>query len=205
MIGSSLRPGHAQHEHSVPAEPELEAAEDGKVDVGIDGNDPVAFAALYQQHLPAIYRFLLARTLSPEDAADLSQQVFVKAFAALPDYRRTEVPISAWLFRIARNQAIDLARKHKRHPAISWEQLPGALEPVEPEQPEQAALRSESMRRLAGLVGQLDDQKRELILLRFVSGLKPAEIGRVVGKSDAAVRKQLRRTLQTLRERYDAE
>lgn len=191
MIGSSLRPGR-----DIPAEPEAEAAA---------GGDPVAFAALYQQHLPAIYRYLLARTLLPEDAADLSQQVFVKAFAALPDYRQTEIPIAAWLFRIARNQAIDLARQRKRHPAISWEQLPGALEPVDPEQPELAALRGESMRRLAKLVGQLDEQKRELILLRFVSGLKPAEIGRIVGKSDAAVRKQLRRTVGMLRERYDAE
>ncbi|HEX3721428.1 MAG TPA: sigma-70 family RNA polymerase sigma factor [Nitrolancea sp.] len=204
MIGSDIRttqdvPPDETH-RSTRSDGETESAE-----FEAARTDPSAFAALYQRHLPPIYRYLLARTTSPEEAADLSQQVFLKALEALPRYRVGSIPISAWLFRIARNLSIDLARRHRRHPTIPLEHLSALLLPIEPNQPEEAALRSDAGHRLMSLLDQLDDEKRELILLRFVAGLKTSEIGRITGKSDAAVRKRLLRTIALLRERYDAE
>lgn len=204
MIGSDIRAERDvpsdDAERNTSTDTESESAE-----IEAARADPRAFAALYQRQLPPIYRYLLARTASPEEAADLSQQVFLKALEALPRYRVGSIPLSAWLFRIAHNLSIDLARRQRRHPAISWEHLPELLHPADPDRPEEAALRSDAGQRLLGLLDQLDDEKCELILLRFVSGLKPSEIGRITGKSDAAVRKQLQRTLALLRERYDAE
>jgi RNA polymerase sigma-70 factor (ECF subfamily) len=71
------------------------------------------------------------------------------------------------------------------------------------EEPESAALLKEARTRLRALLAQLDPDKRELLVLRFVSRLTAREIGLVVGKSEQAVQKQLTRTLHALKERYD--
>ncbi len=87
--------------------------------------DPVAFGQLYQLYLTRVYRYLRVRTDCQEDAADLAQQVFLQALDALPNYRPTGVPFAAWLFRIARNTAIDSRRRHRT--AVPLESLPEPL------------------------------------------------------------------------------
>ena len=64
-------------------------------------------------------------------------------------------------------------------------------------------LRRESLERLGALVAELDDDKRDLLALRVAAGLSIREIAAAAGKSEAAVRKQLERTLKRLKEQYD--
>src|SRR4051812_35888267 len=78
--------------------------------------DASAFAALYERYVARVYRFVRPRCASSDEAADLTQQVFVKVAEALPGYRERGVPFVAWLFRIARNTTIDHARR--RRPAV---------------------------------------------------------------------------------------
>ncbi|MDQ2741914.1 MAG: sigma-70 family RNA polymerase sigma factor, partial [Chloroflexota bacterium] len=78
--------------------------------VRIVQTDPDAFGELCVRYSGRLYSYLRARTQSDEDAADLTQQVFVKAFNALPRYRERGLPFGAWLFRIARNLLIDVQR-----------------------------------------------------------------------------------------------
>ena len=89
--------------------------------------DPNAFKELYRKYLDRIYRYICFRVPTPEDAADLTQQVFMQAFNSLPKYRNRGLPFSAWLFRIARNAVFDTSRK--RRPNISLENLPETLQP----------------------------------------------------------------------------
>lgn len=159
-----------------------------------------AFGELYQRYEARVYRYVRARTDSEEDAADLTQQVFLQALEAFPKYQERGLPFAAWLFRIARNVAIDASRR--RRSTLQWDLLPEALHPVSDEDPEAAVLRREAHTRLRAMLADLDAERRELIELRFVARLTLAEIGSVVGKSEEAVRKQLRRTLQGLKERY---
>jgi len=63
-------------------------------------------------------------------------------------------------------------------------------------------LRRDDLAHLMALVNALEPAKRELLILRFVAGLSTSEIARVVGKGEAATKKQLWRTLQTLKEQY---
>lgn len=77
--------------------------------------DPKAFGLLYQRYLTSIYRYLRARTPNEQAAADLTQQVFLKALASLPKYRPRGLPFAAWLFRIARNTAIDRYRRSRSY------------------------------------------------------------------------------------------
>jgi RNA polymerase sigma-70 factor (ECF subfamily) len=164
--------------------------------------DTAAFAALYERYIGRIYRYLRARTRIEEDAADLTQQVFLRALDALPAYRPQGAPFAAWLFRIARNAATDAHRRHRD--TAAWDGLPQAMQAAESGSPEEAALHTERLERLRDLLRDLDPGKRELLALRFAGGLSSREIALVVGKREAAVKRQLTRTIHDLKERYHA-
>jgi len=78
------------------------------------GADPaartVAFDALYQRHFTRIYAYLRARTANQEDAADLTQQVFLRALDALPRYRLGSVPVSARAIQTLKERSNAIAR-----------------------------------------------------------------------------------------------
>jgi RNA polymerase sigma-70 factor, ECF subfamily len=160
--------------------------------------DPGAFKELYGKYFDRIYRYIWFRVSTPEDAADLTQQVFMQAFNSLPKYQNRGLPFSAWLFRIARNKLVDASRQ--RRPDISWENLPEPVQPHDDLNPEGAMLQQEALNDLRRMVAQLDPEKRELLSLRFAADLSSREIAAVVGKSEAAVKKQLTRIIQTLKE-----
>lgn len=162
--------------------------------------DPAAFSALYQHYLTRVYRYVRAHTASDEDAADATQQVFLQALDALPAYRPRGVPFAAWLFRIARHVAIDAHRR--RRDTVDLDAVPEALQPVGQPDPETLMLRQEALTQLSTLLAQLDLPKRELLALRFAAGLSAPEIAAVVGKSPAAIKKQLTRIIQSLKEHY---
>ncbi len=188
---------------------------------------PPAFAPLYQRYRDRIHAYLRTRVATAEDAADLTQQVFLQALDALPRYRARGAPFAAWLFRIARNAAANHHRRHRQ--TIAWDLVPEALHPLaredqgarivrgvlvswEDQAPEASrsgegdpaaeVLRRDDLAHLAALVNALEPAKRELLILRFVAGLSTPEVARVVGKSEAATKKQIWRSLQTLKEQY---
>ena len=160
--------------------------------------DATATADLYRRYVTRVYRFLRARCGSPDEAADLTQQVFLKMAEALPRYRERGVPFAAWLFRVARNAAIDHARRHRA--TVSWDSLTQA---AAPDDVEAWVLDRETRARVGGLLAALSSDERELLSLRFAAGLSSREIAAVVGGSEAAVKKRLTRTIQRLKERSD--
>lgn len=162
--------------------------------------DPTAFEMLYQRYLLRVYRYLRLRTITEEDAADLTQQVFLQALDALPDYRERGLPFSAWLFRIARNVATDAYRR--RRSTVTWDFVPEALHPTGGQDPEAALVQRETFNQLRKLLAGLTPDKRELLALRFAAGLTSREIASTIGKSEAAVKKQLSRLLGLLKEQY---
>jgi len=164
---------------------------------------PEEFAALYERYMPAVYRYLVTRSASREEAADLTQAVFTRAFGNLSRYRPGRAPFAAWLFRIARNAATDAHRR--RRATVSWDGLPEALAALDGTEPEALAEKRERMARLRAMLERIDSGKREMLALRFASDLSVREIATVVGKSEAAVKKQLTRTIATLKEYYHDE
>lgn len=162
--------------------------------------EPAAFAEVYRRYLARVYRYLRTRTDSEEDAADLTQQVFLQALIALPKYRERGIPFAAWLFRIARNVATDAHRRRKD--TLDWHLVAGTRQSPREQEPEAIVLQREALNRLHELLDGVDPAKRELIALRFAAGLTAYEIAAVIGKSEAAVHKQLARTLHALKEQY---
>jgi RNA polymerase sigma-70 factor, ECF subfamily len=161
--------------------------------------NPAAFGPLYERYGERIYWYLLTRTRNPEDAADLLQQVFVRALDALPQYRSRRGPFVGWLFAIARNMAVNFHRD--RRSTVTWDLVPEVFRAADGN-PEEQTFRREELSRLQLVFNQLDAAKRELIVLRFVAGLTAPQIAAVIGKSEAATKKQLSRTLQSLKENY---
>ncbi|MBV9280448.1 MAG: sigma-70 family RNA polymerase sigma factor [Chloroflexi bacterium] len=162
--------------------------------------DPTAFSPLYLQYRDRVYAYLRTRTSGPEDAADLTQQVFLQALDALPRYRQRGAPFAAWLLRIARNAAINHHKRQRQD--VAWDLLPESLHPSTDDDPETQAIRHDNAAWLQAVLGRCDDTAREMLALHFAAGLTVAETAAVVGKSEAAVKKQLSRTVRALKEHY---
>ncbi|BCL82980.1 RNA polymerase sigma factor ShbA [Ktedonobacteria bacterium brp13] len=165
--------------------------------------DPAAFEPLYRRYHVPIYHYLRTRINNDDDAADLTHQVFYQALKALPRYKQQQVPFSVWLYRIAHHAAINIS---KRTPQLaSWDALPETLHPLMEQGVEEQVLHTEAVADLRLWLQQLDPSKRELLALRFGSGLTVPEIAAVVGKSQNAIKKQLSRIIQSLKEHYSHE
>jgi RNA polymerase sigma-70 factor (ECF subfamily) len=161
--------------------------------------DATAFGEFYKQYVARVYSYMRTRISGDEEAADLTAQVFLKAWQALPMYHDRGVPFPAWLFRIARNVATDAYRRERV--TVSWDRVPEGLHPTTADDPEAIVLRQEAATRVRALVAGLEPKAREIIMLRFVAGLTLREIALVIDKSEATVHKQIALTLHTLKER----
>ena len=163
-----------------------------------------AFALLYRRHHLSVFRFLRARTVSDDEAAELTAVVFERAFAAMGRYRPRGGGVIAWLFTIARNAALDAGRRNRRRRLIV-EPAAGSDSEAEPREPiglEDAVLKREQMADLRARVDRLPAVQRDAIVLRYAGGLTAREIAGVIGKSEAATQKLLSRALTVLRESY---
>jgi RNA polymerase sigma-70 factor, ECF subfamily len=159
------------------------------------------FTRHYETYRLAVYRYLRARCPSDEEAADLTAATFERAWTARRSFRGTADRYPAWLFAIARRQAIDAARR--RHSERSrWRRW---SDPAQAPDPADLALMVEQDARLTRHLGALPDLQREAILLRYAGGLTAGQIGSVIGKSEAATQKLISRALVTLKEAFDGD
>ena len=162
-------------------------------------SDPAAFGVLYRRHRLAVFRYLRARTASEDAATELTAVTFERAFTAVARYRPAGAGFSAWLLRIARNAAIDAAR---RPPTL---RLVADVPEAGRSDPERVAIDREARTTLLAAVNRLPEVQREAVLLRYASRLTAREIGAVIGKSEEATQKLLSRALATIREANDVE
>lgn len=160
--------------------------------------DADAFGRLYDRFQPEILRYLTHQLRDRHWAEDLAQQVFLKAWQAIPRYEQRGVPFKAWLYRMARNQMIDHVRKQR--PTTD-------LEGVEISEPAQAELRlitAEQHERLHGALDRLSADHREVLTLRFLMEKSAAEIGQIMDRKEVTVRGLQMRALRALRKQIAA-
>ena len=189
-----------QTDMAMPWEGEAESDNDEAALVRTAQQDPAAFGHLYSRYRHRVHAYLYARLTDAEDAADLTQQVFLQALTALPRYRVGTTPFGVWLFRIARNAAADLQRRRRN--TVSLEGIAEGLHPRGDDMVEAQVMQREALAHLHATMRDLDPDTRDLLLLRFAARLTAAEIGAVIGKSSAATSKRLQRALRTLKEQY---
>jgi RNA polymerase sigma-70 factor, ECF subfamily len=161
----------------------------------------VAFATVYWRYRDRVYRYLRTRTPQETDAADLTQQVFLRALGQLDQYMEERGTVAAWIFGIARHSVSDFQRKQHRTKAMEHDSI-AIRDVIAPDEVEEEVLRRDDILRLHHALSVLPIEKREILALRFAGGLTIPEIAVVINKSAEATRKQLRRTIEFLEEFY---
>jgi RNA polymerase sigma-70 factor (ECF subfamily) len=148
--------------------------------------DQEAFADLYEAYFDKIYRYVVIKIGDRTEAEDMTQQIFLKALKSLSSYKWKNVPFSAWLYRIAHNQVVDHFRKSSRQQSC---ELTEAITPDDPdENPQHQTELKADIEHLVKATRHLTSAQREVIALRFSSDLPVAEVARLMGKSEGAVK-----------------
>ncbi|MFN2521080.1 MAG: sigma-70 family RNA polymerase sigma factor [Candidatus Limnocylindria bacterium] len=157
--------------------------------------DRGAFAELYDEHVEAVYRYVLYRLREASDAEDVTSEVFTKAFANIHRYRWQGKSFLAWLYTIARNAVTD--RRRRDRPTIELDNAFGIAEqgPTAHDQ----AVHGEQVQALRGAVKHLTGEQQEVLLLRFAENLSSRQVAVKLGKNEGAIRALQFRALGRLR------
>lgn len=164
-----------------------------------DACDPAAFDGLYLLFADRVFRYLLARIGDPDLAEDITAQVFLRLIEKVGIFRigpRDNVAIfSAWLYRLAHNKMVDVLRSHKRTQESPLEHAAHVVSGQTMEAVEDHL----DFQRVLDTLRVLNDQQREVIVLRFVEELSIAETAQIMQKSEGAVKALQHRALESLR------
>jgi RNA polymerase sigma-70 factor (ECF subfamily) len=160
--------------------------------------DPAAFGILYERYVFKIYNYIYYRTGDHHEAEDLTARTFQRAMAHIGRYRERGVPFSAWLYRIAHNLVANWHRDRGRRQVVGLEDA--ALVSVSRERPESDAESNEERVRLLDAIRRLPAERQQLLILKFVERLSNADIAKVMGRTEGAVKSLYHRTLISLRD-----
>lgn len=164
--------------------------------------DKNAFGKLFTIFYAPVYRYVFYRVGARDEADEITQEVFLKAYKAFSGYdpARAPSPLS-YFYTIARHVIID--RKRKDRTIIiepeQWAMVPDNLS----SSPEDDAVRSEEGKVLYAALWELSGDMREAIVLRFMGGLAGREVAHVMGKSEESVRALQSRGIRILRTKLD--
>lgn len=150
--------------------------------------DPDAFNRIYRTHVAAVYR-RLTRVLGPvPERDDLTQDVFLALYRALPQFRG-DAKLTTLIHRIALNKAFEHLRRQSRRRAVALDDLDDVLGPAT--SPEERVHARESLSIVFGCLARIKPKKRIALLLRVVDGLSFEEIGELVDATPEAVAKRV--------------
>jgi RNA polymerase sigma factor (sigma-70 family) len=162
--------------------------------------DRAAYGTLVRRHQDRIYRHLLHLTGSREEALELAQEVFIKAWEALPGWR-PDAQFHTWINRIASNVALDVLRRRKVVQFVALEDDYDA--PADVPGPEAQLQATQGIRALDAALARLVPEQREIILLREVEGLSYGELAASLDIDEGTVKSRLARARAALAALYD--
>jgi RNA polymerase sigma-70 factor, ECF subfamily len=160
--------------------------------------DDQAFGKLYDKYIDEIYRFILMRVRSKEEAQDLTNEVFLKIWQYINNNDTDIDNVRAFLYRIARNIVIDKYRKSGKELLALDEDMIESI-PDESLDLEDEVQKKDELNEVLGVVDKLPEDQRELILMKYVQDLSVKEIAQVLEKSRGAVRVSLHRAIKKLK------
>jgi RNA polymerase sigma factor (sigma-70 family) len=147
----------------------------------------------FRRHYGQVYRYVRRRTRDHDRAEELTQQVFADAAASLRD---SSSPTLAWLYTVAKRRFADEVRRNARGEAHTIVSAPSAE--TREYGPDLAAA-------LSAALGRLPEGQRQVAVLKLVRGARFAEIGRILGVSEAAAKMRFVRALEALRAELEQE
>ena len=168
--------------------------------------DRAEFARLVETYYEMIYRLAIRMLNNSQDAEDILQETFLKAYRHLNSFDGRS-SVSTWLYRIATNEALMFLRRQKPESVSIDEPLEEGESEQSPVQivdwcclPEETLLSTESQAYLDKAITRLTPSLRVVFVLRDIQGLSTQETGEVLGLSEAAVKTRLSRARLRLRE-----
>ena len=162
-------------------------------------NDFEKLVTAYEKN---VYNIALRMVGDPDDAADMTQETFIKAYRALSSFRG-DSKFSSWLYRIASNVCLDFLRSRSRHPQVSLnssdEDDRTTFElPDMSRNPEEQLMKKLSMEAVRRGLEQLPEQQRQILVLRELGGLSYAELARILGLEEGTVKSRIFRARKRL-------
>lgn len=172
----------------------------GLIERAQSNGDPEAFDGLYLLFADRIFRYLLARLGRVEIAEEIVSQVFLHLMEKIDRYqiapKDNATIFPAWLYRLAHNKMIDVLRKMQRREHVGIEQAEMVAEPKSLLDVVEEQIDFEQLLRTLKL---LNEQQRQVLLLRFVEGFSIAETAQILQKSEGAIKALQHRSLENLR------
>ncbi len=159
-----------------------------------------AFEALVSAYERRVYTLAIRSTNSHEDALDITQEVFLKAYKSISSFRG-DSGFSTWLYRITMNQCVDFARRKKNITVQSIDddnllQLPDTKES---NQPEHSLEKSELRKELDTALDMVSQEHRAVVIMRDVVGMKYSDIAKTLEVEEGTVKSRLARARSALR------
>jgi RNA polymerase sigma-70 factor (ECF subfamily) len=168
------------------------------------GGDQDAYTVLVERHSDLVYAIVSRIVLNTADADDVAQEVFVRAYHALPRFRG-DSKFSSWLYRIAVNRSLTHLKRSKRRAALLDPEA-GAREDVEAvlggtrEGPGEAVLRRERQAMVRAAVSQLPPRYRAVVTLFYLEERNYKEVAEILGIPMGTLKTHLHRARALLRE-----
>lgn len=156
-----------------------------------------AFGVLYDRHHGAIYRFVYLRVGHREEAEDLTHHVFLSAWENMGAFQDEGLPITSWLYRIARNRVVDYYRTRRSH--VDIDRVPEDLLGLSVDDSSQRLVRSMELAAIYKALSQLPQDQQDVVVMRFVNDLPYKEIAQAMQKNEGAVRVIQHRAMKALR------
>lgn len=162
-----------------------------------------AYADLVRRHHPRVFGLCLSMLGDRAQAEDAAQDVFLKAYRRLSDFRG-DAALSTWLYRVAANRCLDLLRRSARRREESWEAFVeregDGLRRLLAEPAAESPLVSEDADLVRRVLSRLPDDYRLILTLREIEGLDYRELTRALDCSMDSVKAKLRRARGKFRE-----
>src|SRR5207247_269780 len=163
--------------------------------------DSEAFRALVERHSRAVFRLAFRMTGNEQDAEDVVQESFLRAYRQLGRFE-SRANFGTWLYRIVANCSVDLMRaKQARHDQARGESLDAVVDVTSADTPgpDRLARSAEIDRRVTDALGELSPLERAAFMLRHYEGRSIDEIGRALGLGTSAAKHSVFRAVRKLR------
>jgi len=187
-----------------PSGVEAQDADTDRLVALVQSGDQSVFADLYNRHYDRVFSYLRIALSDYHAAEDTTQQVFVRALEKISQYEiRPGLPFRAWLLGIARYESLNHLRKRSWIGVISPEEIDRRIG-AEVSEFDRGLLGLLSDSDLSRFVERMSDPQLQVVVLRYVLGLRFVEIAKVTGRSAASVRQLHHRALVYLEQRMTA-
>lgn len=164
-------------------------------------NNPAGFEPLYNKYHEQIFRFIYQRVSDKDVAADVCSEVFVKAMTNLSKYEYRGLPFSSWLYRIASNEIIQLARNNSKCRTVNIEDMQIGQLMHEMDEKENNDLIEKLIQSIAGL----SEGELQMIEMRFFEGRPFAEMGEILNITENNAKVKMYRLLDKLKKMISSE